>query len=75
MNKNVKYYGVFRPVNGIWMDANGTVLADFLADRGMTIDDRTEFARLKDYESMEYIWYRAYGAQKITITIYQLEGC
>ena len=69
-----KLFLVFRPVNGLWCSAEGIVLADFLAERGLTIDDRAEFVRLKDYDAHESIWYRAYGSQKITITIWTLES-
>lgn len=68
-----KLYLVFRPVEGMWRSADDILLADFLAGRGLVIDDRTEFARIKDYEAHEYIFYRAYGALKITITIWHLD--
>lgn len=68
-----KLYLVFRPVDGLWQSAEGIVLADCLAERGITIDDRTHFARLYDYDANECILYRAYGCQKITITIRDLE--
>lgn len=68
-----KLYLVFRHVEGMWLSADDILLADFLAGRGLVIDDRTEFARIKDYESHEYIFYRAYGALKITITIWHLD--
>lgn len=52
---------IFRQVNGIWTDTreNAGVLADFLAANNLLIDDRTQFARIYDYdERIEYI-YRA----------------
>lgn len=54
------------------MDADGEILADFLSNRGIVIDDRAQFARLYDYDLNECIWYRAYGSQKITITIWDI---
>lgn len=67
-----KLLKVFRPASGIWMDADGEILADFLANRGIVVDDRTQFARLYDYDLNECIWYRAYSSQKITITIWDI---
>lgn len=67
-----KEYLIFRPVEGSWLSADGVLLADYLANRGLTIDDRTEFARIKDYDEYECIWYRAYGAQKVTIAVWDL---
>lgn len=72
MEKPKEYY-VFRPTDGRWQSAEGIVLADFLSQRGIVMDDRTQFARLYDYEAYECIWYRAYGALKITITIYEID--
>lgn len=69
-----KLFLVFRPVEGIWTSAEGIVLANFLAERGMIIDDRAEFVRMKDYDAHEYIWYRVCGSQKITITIWDLDS-
>lgn len=69
-----KLFLVFRPVEGIWTSAEGIVLANFLAERGMIIDDRAEFVRMKDYDAHEYIWFRVCGSQKITITIWDLDS-
>ncbi len=69
-----KLFLVFRPVEGLWTSAEGIVLANFLAERGMIIDDRAEFVRMKDYDAHEYIWYRVCGSQKITITIWDLDS-
>lgn len=43
---------IFRPVQGVWQDVAGDsgTLADFLTEYEITLDDRTEFVRLKDYE-------------------------
>ena len=68
-----KLFLVFRPVDGLWQSAEGIILADFLAERGIVMDDRTRFARMNDYDACECIWYRAYEAQKITITIWNLD--
>lgn len=67
-----KLFVVFRPAEGMWYSADGIILADFLAERGMVIDDRCQFARLYDYDTNECIWYRACGTQKITITIWDI---
>lgn len=71
--EHLKEYYVFRPTDGQWQSAEGVVLADFLSQRGIVMDDRTQFARLYDYETYECIWYRAYGALKITIAIYNID--
>lgn len=63
---------VFRPVDGIWMSAEGIVLANFLAERGIVVDDRATFVRMTDYDENECIWYRVCGCQKITITIWDI---
>lgn len=68
-----KLYLVFRLVDGLWQSAEGIVLAEFLAERGIVMDDRTRFARMKDYDACECIEYKAYAAQKITITIWNLD--
>lgn len=61
----------FFPMDDVWQDAEGHVLADFLASYDIIVDDRTEFARLKDYQRRLSIWYRA-GAGKVRITIWRL---
>ena len=66
-------YLVFRLVDGLWQSAEGIVLAEFLAERGIVMDDRTRFARMNDYDACECIEYKAYAAQKITITIWNLD--
>lgn len=63
---------VFRPVDGIWTSAEGIVLANFLAERGIVVDDRATFVRMTDYDTNESIWYRVCGCQKITITIWDI---
>lgn len=61
----------FFPIGGMWQSAEGLVLADFLALYDIIIDDRTQFARLYDYERKLSIWYRA-GAGRVRITIWRL---
>lgn len=61
----------FRPVDGVWMDAEGHVLADVLALYEIVVDDRCQFARLYDYERVLVIYYRA-SAGKITLTIWRM---
>lgn len=62
---------IFRPVDGLWVSADGVVLADFLALYEICVDDRTQFARLYDYDRMISIWYRA-EAGKVQITIWRI---
>ena len=54
-----------------WQDVEGNVLADFLANYEMIVDDRTQFARMYDYDRNVSIWYRA-SAGKIRITIWRI---
>lgn len=54
------------------MSAEGIVLANFLAERGIVVDDRATFVRMTDYDENECIWYRVCGCQKITITIWDI---
>lgn len=72
MSKLKKLF-VFRPVDGRYLDADGNIMADVLADYGLTIDGRTQFARLYDYDAMELYEFRAYSAYKISLTIYPIE--
>lgn len=62
---------IFRQIDGIWQDADGCVLADFLANYEIIVDDRTQFARLYDYDRMLCIYYRA-TAGKVQITIWRI---
>lgn len=51
----------FRQIEGVWQDTreNAGILADFLAARNLLIDDRTQFARINDYDAGWCIFYRA----------------
>lgn len=74
MRKPLHTY-IFRIVDGIWQDTsaeNAGVLADFLESMDLLIDDRTQFARLYDYQQGLCIYYRAF-AMKIEITIWKIE--
>lgn len=62
---------IFRPVDGIWQDAEGHVLADVLASYDIIVDDRTQFARLYDYERMICFFFRSY-AGKVTLTLWRI---
>lgn len=62
---------IFRPVDGIWQDAEGHVLADVLTLYDLVIDDRAQFVRLYDYERMLKIYFRA-SAGKVMLTIWRL---
>ena len=59
----------FFPIEGIWQSADGVVLADFLREYDIIVDDRCEFFRLRDYERKISIWYRA-SAGRVQITIW-----
>lgn len=63
----------FRQINGIWQDTteNAGTLADFLGARNLLIDDRTQFARIKDYQEGISYWYRVDGGL-ITIDVWPL---
>lgn len=63
---------IFRPVDGIWQDAEGHVLADVLASYDIIVDDRCQFARLYDYERRLVIYYRA-SAGKVLLTCWRME--
>lgn len=63
---------IFREIGGTWTDAStGRVLADVLAEYEIIVDDRTEFARIRDYERNILIFFRA-SAGKVTITIWEM---
>ena len=59
-------------IDGAWRDAYGNILADVLAKYGLLIDDRTQFARIYDYERMIIFYFRA-SAGKITLTLWRIE--
>lgn len=64
---------IFRPIDGIWQDASTQrVLADVLAEYDIVVDDRCEFARIKDYARKISIWYRA-SAGKVTLTFWEID--
>lgn len=63
---------IFREIGGTWTDAStGRVLADVLAEYEIIVDDRTEFARIRDYVRNILIFFRA-SAGKVTITIWEM---
>lgn len=71
MTKPIHEY-IFRPMPEIWTDAStGEVLADVLQKYAIIVDDRTQFARLYDYDECVCYYYRA-TAGKITITIWKI---
>ena len=61
----------FLPMGDHWQDVDGRVLADVLAEYEIVVDDRTQFARLYDYERMECIYYRA-SAGRVRLTFWQI---
>lgn len=65
---------IFREIGGTWTDAStGRVLADVLAEYEIIVDDRTEFARMRDYARNVSIFFRA-SAGKVTITIWEMRN-
>ena len=63
----------FHAIEGMWRDGNtGIILADLLLMYDLLIDDKCEFARMKDYERNISIWYRRPSNGLITIEIWQL---
>lgn len=68
----------FRNVGGQWQRVDSQepeppTLADILKELDIIIDDKTEFARIKDYENNLEIWYRIYGG-KITLQIWNIDS-
>ena len=65
---------VFRPIEGRWVDVknNAGLLADFLSERSLLVDDRTQFARIYDYDAGILYYYRA-GAGRVQITLWSLD--
>lgn len=75
MKKPLESYD-FRPVDGSWVDVRGSkpvILADILQYYEILMDDRTQFARLYDYERRIVIWYRAYSVMRVTIDVWKME--
>lgn len=72
MKKPLKEY-IFRPINGKWVEVkeNAGLLCDFLAERSLLVDDRTQFARIYDHDEGILYYYRA-GAGKVEITLWRL---
>ena len=64
---------IFRPMPNVWMDA-GTcrILADVLAEYEIIVDDRTQFARIYDYERNILFYYRA-SAGKVQLTLWDIK--
>ena len=65
---------IFRPIDGVWTDtkSGAGVLADFLSERSLLVDDRTQFARIYDYDAGILYLYRA-GAAMVSVTLLKLE--
>lgn len=63
----------FRPIEGIWQDVAGDsgTLAETLERLNIIIDDKTQFARIYDYENKICIFYRA-SAMLVKITIWKI---
>lgn len=59
--------------DGLWLDAYGNLLADVLAKYEIIVDDRTQFARLYDYDRMIQFEYRAYPGGKITLILNRID--
>lgn len=68
---------IFRPIDGIWTnvsDNNGGTLADYLQERSIIVDDRTQFARIYDYAINVCYFYRAH-AGKVSIVEWRIDPC
>lgn len=71
MTKPIKEM-IFRVIDGMWRDcSDGKILARVLYEYDLVIDDRTQFARIYDYERKVCFWYRA-SAGKIKLTLWAL---
>lgn len=73
LKNKIKY--TFRSINGLWrrvdsQEPQPLILADFLKEHEIIVDDRTQFTRLYDYEKNICIEYRANNLAKVVITIY-----
>lgn len=73
MSKPLHYYQ-FRFIDGLWRDVagNGGVLADVLTLWELEIDYRTQFARIKDFETGLEFTFRAWTCAKIELTVNKL---
>lgn len=66
---------IFRPIDGIWTNiSNGGTLADYLQERYIIVDDRTQFARIYDYAANVCYYYRA-SAGKVSIVEWRINLC
>lgn len=67
---------IFRPINDIWTDVKGNAgtLADYLSERDLLVDDRTQFARIYDYAANICYYYRA-SAGKVSIVEWRINPC
>lgn len=74
MPRNKPQTKIFILANGIWKDVAGDsgTLAEFLSEYDLLIDDRTQFARIYDYENNICIFYKVVNAIKIQIDIWQI---
>lgn len=76
MKENALKQFDFRPIgnpDAVWTDTrSGKTLAAVLTEYNIIVDDRTQFARLYDYDAGYSIWYRAYDSMRITLTIYPI---
>ena len=67
----------FRNVGGMWRRVDSRepqppTLAEVLKEFDLQIDDRTEFARIKDYENQLEFKFLQYGGT-ITLTIWKMQ--
>lgn len=62
---------VFHHIMGMWQTPTGNILADVLAEYDIIVDDRTQFARIYDYERGILFYYRA-SAGKVTLTLWRI---
>lgn len=71
MRKPIREYH-FRIIDGMWRDIDtAEILADVLLEHDLLIDDRTQFARMPDYDRGVNYWFRHWGGN-ITLTLWKI---
>lgn len=74
MTKNKPTQYIFKLVQGIWRNITGDseILADFLERLELNIDDKTQYARIIDYENNLYYIFHRVNWEKITIEVWKI---
>lgn len=65
----------FRNLGGAWCEIHdlNLLLSDVLSKYDILFDERTQFARLYDYDRNVVFWIRAYTMAKVTITLWPID--